>query len=127
MIMKLSKIALSVALLMAISGPVLAQNAAVVNGKSIPKAKLDKILESSGQPSTPELRERARDMLITRELINQEAIKSGVIANPIIQEQLEDARLNVLVGALFDNYIKRDGVSETNSMWRTRDLTIDGY
>ena len=25
---------------------------------------------------------------------------------------MEDARLNVLVGALFDNYIKRDGVSE---------------
>jgi peptidyl-prolyl cis-trans isomerase C len=110
--MKLSKIALSVALSMAISGPVLAQNAAVVNGKSIPKAKLDKILESSGQPSTPELRERARDLLITRELINQEAVKSGVIANPVVQEQLEDARLNVLVGAIFDNYIKRDGVSE---------------
>jgi len=110
--MKLSKIALSVALSMAICGPVMAQNAAVVNGKSIPKAKLDKILESSGQANTPELRERARDMLITRELINQEAIKTGVIANPVVQEQLEDARLNVLVGAVFESYIKRDGVSD---------------
>jgi peptidyl-prolyl cis-trans isomerase C len=110
--MKISKIALSMALSMAISGPVFAQNAAVVNGKSIPKAKLDKMLESSGQANNPELRERARDMLITRELINQEAIKTGVIANPVVQEQLEEARLNVLVGAVFEDYIKRDGVSD---------------
>ena len=110
---KLSEIALTVALSTALITPALAQNAAVVNGKSIPKAKLDKMLESTGQANNPELRERARDMLITRELINQEAMNRGVIGNPAIQDQLEEARLNILVGAVFDDYIKRDGVSDS--------------
>jgi peptidyl-prolyl cis-trans isomerase C len=51
-------------------------------------------------------------MLITRELINQEAIKRGVINNDGIQEQLEQARLNILVGAVFEDYIQREGVTE---------------
>lgn len=110
---KISQIALSLALSTALIAPTLAQNAAVVNGKSIPKAKLDKMLESTGQANNPELRERARDMLITRELISQEAMNRGVIANPAIQDQLEEARLNILVGAVFDDYIKRDGVSDS--------------
>ncbi len=111
--MKLSQIALSLALSTALITPAFAQNAAVVNGKSIPKAKLDKMLESTGQANNPELRERARDMLITRELISQEAMNRGVFANPAIQDQLEEARLNILVGAVFDDYIKRDGVSDS--------------
>jgi peptidyl-prolyl cis-trans isomerase C len=110
--MKLSNIALSLVLSAALVGPAIAQNAAVVNGKSIPKAKLDKMLESTGQANNPEIRERARDMLITRELINQEALNRGVIANPVVQDQLEEARLNILVGAVFDDYIKRDGVTD---------------
>jgi peptidyl-prolyl cis-trans isomerase C len=108
----LSNIAVSLALSVALASPVIAQNAAVVNGKSIPKATLDKLLESSGQANNPELRERARDMLITRELINQEAMNRGIIADPSIQAQLEEARLNILVGAVFDDYVKRDGVTD---------------
>lgn len=109
----LSTLAVSVALTATLATPVLAQNAAVVNGKAIPKAKLDKMLASAGQvANNPELRDRARDMLITRELINQEAIKRGVINNDGIQEQLEQARLNILVGAVFEDYIQREGVTE---------------
>ena len=109
----LSTLAVSVALTATLATPVLAQNAAVVNGKAIPKARLDKMLASAGQvANNPELRDRARDMLITRELINQEAIKRGVINNDGIQEQLEQARLNILVGAVFEDYIQREGVSE---------------
>jgi peptidyl-prolyl cis-trans isomerase C len=109
----LSTLAVSVALTATLATPVMAQNAAVVNGKAIPKAKLDKMLASAGQvANNPELRDRARDMLITRELINQEAIKRGVINNDGIQEQLEQARLNILVGAVFEDYIQREGVTE---------------
>ena len=91
----------------------IAQNAAVVNGKSIPKAKLDRLLASAGQAaSNSELRERARDMLITRELILQEANKRGITQNEAIQDQLEQAKLNILVAALMDNYIMNGGVNE---------------
>ncbi len=108
----LSTLALTAVLSTGITTTALAQNAAVVNGKAIPKAKLDKLIANSGQGTNPELRERARDMLITRELINQEAIKRGLLNNDNIQEQLEQARLNILVGAVFEDYIGRDGVSE---------------
>ena len=108
----LSTLAVSVALTASIATPVLAQNAAVVNGKAISKSKLDKLIANSGQGTNPELRERARDMLITRELINQEAIKRGLLNNENIQEQLDQARLNILVGVVFEDYIARDGVSE---------------
>ncbi|MEY2706756.1 MAG: hypothetical protein RI905_507, partial [Pseudomonadota bacterium] len=47
----LSTLAVSVALTATLATPVLAQNAAVVNGKAIPKAKLDKMLASAGQVS----------------------------------------------------------------------------
>ena len=63
----LPTLALSVAATMTITGalstPALAQNAAVVNGKAIPKAKLDKLIANSGQGSNPELRERAQQVL----------------------------------------------------------------
>ena len=51
-------------------------------------------------------------MLIDRELINQEAIKLGLLTNDNIQEQLEQARLNILVNAVLEDYITRDGVSD---------------
>jgi peptidyl-prolyl cis-trans isomerase C len=112
----LPTLALSIAATMTLTGALtthaLAQNAAVVNGKAIPKAKLDKLMASSGQGSNSELRERARDMLIDRELINQEAIKLGLLTNDNIQEQLEQARLNILVNAVLEDYITRDGVSD---------------
>ena len=57
---------------------VLAQNAAVVNGKPIPLAKLTRMLEKSGQMNSPDVKEKARDVLITKELILQEADKRGL-------------------------------------------------
>ncbi len=54
----LPTLALSVAATMTITGalstPALAQNAAVFNGKAIPKAKLDKLIANSRQGSNPE-------------------------------------------------------------------------
>ena len=111
--MKLTKFFGTFLLSALLSTGAFAQNAAVVNGKSIPKAKLDRLLASAGQAaSNSELRERARDMLITRELILQEANKRGITQNEAIQDQLEQAKLNILVSALMDNYILNGGVNE---------------
>ena len=49
-----------------------AQNAAIVNGKAIPKAQLDRLIKNSGQSATdPKIREQGRDLLITRESVIQ--------------------------------------------------------
>ena len=51
--------------------PALAQNAAVVNGKPIPKARVDEFVEAlaaQGRPDSPQLRELVREDLIDREI-----------------------------------------------------------
>lgn len=102
---------LSAALL---SANVMAQNAVIVNGKSIPKAQLDKLVQRSGQPDNPQVRDQAREMLVTRELVLQEADKRGVIQKEIVREQLEQARMGVLIAAVFEDYVEREGVAEAD-------------
>jgi len=97
-----------------ISANVLAQNAVIVNGKSIPKAQLDKLVQRSGQPDNPQVRDQAREMLVTRELILQEADKRGVIQNELVREQLEQARMGVLIAAVFEDYVEKEGVAEAD-------------
>jgi peptidyl-prolyl cis-trans isomerase C len=96
------------------SSNIMAQNAVIVNGKSIPKAQLDKLVQRSGQPDNPQVRDQAREMLVTRELVLQEADNRGVIQKEMVREQLEQARISVLVGAVFEDYVEREGVSESD-------------
>ena len=112
--MKISSLTASLlaAALAATVAPAMAQNAAVVNGKAIPSAKVDALIKKSGQPESPELRARARDMLVDRELIEQDAAKRGLLERDDIQEQLAAARLNVLVAAEFEDYVKNSPATE---------------
>ncbi|OWF65754.1 peptidylprolyl isomerase [Polynucleobacter hirudinilacicola] len=91
-----------------------AQNAVIVNGKSIPKAQLDKLVQKSGQPDNPQVRDQAREMLVTRELILQEADKRGVIQKESVRDQLEQARVGVLVAAVFEDYVEKEGVADAD-------------
>jgi peptidyl-prolyl cis-trans isomerase C len=89
--------------LMFTSASAFAQNAAVVNGKAIPKAKVDEfvqMLAGQGRPDTPELRAAVRDELIARELFVQEAEKRGLLKSPEVQRQLDMARQDILIRAL---------------------------
>ncbi len=95
-----------------IAAPALAQNAAIVNGKAIPKAQLDKLVQKSGQPDNPQVRDQAREMLVTRELILQEANNRGVIQKESVREQLEQSRVGILVAAVFEDYVEKEGVTE---------------
>ena len=104
-------ISFSLAVLL-IPAPAFAQNAAIVNGKSIPKAQLDKLVQKSGQGDNPQVRDQAREMLVTKELILQEADKRGVIQKESVREQLEQSRVGILVAAVFEDYIEKEGVTE---------------
>ncbi len=97
-----------------ISTSVIAQNAVIVNEKSIPKTQLDTLVQRSGQPDNPQVRDQARAMLVTRELVLQEADKRGVIQKELVRKQLEQARLGVLIAAVFEDYIERAGVAEAD-------------
>ncbi|CAM3664009.1 peptidylprolyl isomerase [Polynucleobacter antarcticus] len=105
----LSISALSFALL---SNQSFAQNAAIVNGKAIPKAQLDRLVQKSKQADSPQVRDQGREMLITRELILQEANNRGIPQKEAVRDQLEQAKMGVLIAAVFEEYVDREGVSD---------------
>ncbi len=91
-----------------------AQNAVVVNGKAIPKTQLDKLVKKSGQADNPQVRDQAREMLVTRELILQEADKREITKKEEIRDQIEQSRIGILVAAVFEDYIEKEGVAEAD-------------
>ncbi len=100
---------LSLALL---SSTAFAQNAAIVNGKPIPKSQLDKLIQKSNQPDTPQVRDQGREMLVTRELILQEANNRGITQKESVRDQLEQSKMGILIAAVFEDYVQREGVDE---------------
>ena len=87
----------------------------VVNGVTIPQARIDAMnreLTASGQPDSPERRNAVKEELINREVLVQAALKRGVDKNPDVAAQMEMARQAVLVRALFENEVKANPISD---------------
>jgi peptidyl-prolyl cis-trans isomerase C len=94
---------------------VFAQNAAVVNNKAIPKAKVDEFVEAlvkQGRPDSPELRTMVRDELIARELFVQEAEKQGLARKPEVVRQLENVKQDLLIRAFLSEHLKKNPVKD---------------
>ena len=89
----------------------------VVNGVSIPQARVDamaKELEAQGHPDSPERTQAIKEELINREVLAQAAKKRGIDKDPEIQMQMDMARQAVLVRALFENEMKQHPVSDAD-------------
>ena len=92
-----------------------AQNVAVVNGKPVPKARVDALMTqatSQGQPRTPELESQVRDEVVLREMFAQEAERQGVPATPEFKAQMELARQSILIRELFTGYQKKHPITD---------------
>lgn len=92
-----------------------AQNIAIVNGKAVPKSRLDTLLtqaQRGGQQVTPEIQQQARDQTVLREIFAQEAEKRGMAASPDFRLQMELARQSLLIRELFEDYKKKNPVSD---------------
>jgi len=117
--MKLNTFAKAATLLaaMTVAAPlVFAQNIAVVNGKAVPKARVDAMLDQiakqaqPGQPAperTPELEKKVRDEVVLREIFIQEAERRGLQKSKDYQDQMEFARQSVLMRALIQDEEKK--------------------
>ena len=93
----------------------IAQNIAIVNGKAVPKARLDALAQQvakSGRPVTPEVQQQMRDAVITREIFAQEAEKLGLMGSDDYKNQMEIARQTVLITVLLDDFKKKNAVSD---------------
>ncbi|MGJ7489867.1 foldase protein PrsA [Variovorax sp. ZT4R33] len=103
--------------LSAASAGAFAQNVAIVNGKAVPKARMDVLaqqLASAGRPVTPEMEPQLREEVIAREVFMQEAQKQGLDASDDYRSQIELARQAILIRTLFDNYRKTNPVTDAD-------------
>ena len=94
-----------------------AQNIAIVNGKAVPKARVDALaqqLARSGRPVTPEMQGQIREEVIAREVFMQEAEKLGLSANDDFKTQMELARQAILIRELFADFQKKNPVTDAD-------------
>jgi peptidyl-prolyl cis-trans isomerase C len=92
-----------------------AQNVAIVNGKAVPKTRLDALtqqIERSGRPVTPDMQAQLREEVIAREIFMQEADKLGLAATDSFKAQMELARQTLLIRELFADYEKKNPVTD---------------
>ena len=92
-----------------------AQNVAIVNGKAVPKARVEALMEQvkrSGRPVTPEMEGQIKDEVIAREIFMQEAQSRGLDATDDFRSQVELARQSILIRELFGDYQKKNPVTD---------------
>jgi peptidyl-prolyl cis-trans isomerase C len=111
------KLSLAACVSLALLAPLAAQaqNVAIVNGKAVPKARVDALVAQvtkGGQPKTPELEQQVRDEVVLREMFMQEAEKRRLQTSPEYKAQMEMARQQILIRELFEDYRKRNPVTD---------------
>ena len=104
------------------------KNVATVNGIGIPKSRLDFVAKSQlaqaqqqqGQPGqqplqdTPEFRDNLREILITREILYQEAVKRKLDKTPDYQTQLDLAKQQIILAVLIEDLSKKLNPTEAD-------------
>lgn len=126
--MKTSRFALAamMAASLSLAAPLVsAQNIAIVNGKAVPKARvdamIDQILKSPQQPGqppmarTPDLEQKVRDEIVLREIYIQEAERRGLQRSDDYKTQMEFARQSILIRSLFADIEKTAGTSDAEA------------
>jgi len=96
-----------------------AQNVAIVNGKAVPKARVDALIKqvqvqaaAQNQQLPPDLDARVRDKVVMDEIFTQEAEKRGLTASSDYKFQMEQARQSVLTKLLTQDFVKKNPVSD---------------
>lgn len=111
-----SAVALAAALLLPLAAT--AQNIAIVNGKAVPKARVDLLLQQAqraGQQISPEMAGMAKDEVVRREIFAQEAEKRGIAGTPDYKAQMELARQSILIRELFEDFKKKNPVTDAEA------------
>mgnify|MGYP001078515552 CR=1 FL=1 len=125
---KLSKFAIAMLAGTLMSAPVLAADKpfVTVNGAAISQATAEMFVsqgKSRGMPDTPEMRSQIREELIGRELLWQEARKSGYDKKPEIAAQAEAEKKKILaqaeatkqaviIRAFVEDFVKKNPVTD---------------
>ena len=103
--------------LVACAVPALAQNLAIVNGKPVPKTRIDALtqqLARSGRPVTPDIEAQIKEEVIAREIFMQEAQKRGLDATDDYKAQIELAKQTILIRELFSKFQENNAVTDAD-------------
>ncbi len=104
------------------------KNVAIVNGIGIPQSRLEFVAKSQiaqgqqqqGQPGqqplqdTPEFRDNLREILITREILYQEAVRRKLDKNPDYQTQVDLAKQQIILALLIEDLSKKLNPSDAD-------------
>ncbi|CAN7406342.1 peptidylprolyl isomerase [Massilia sp. LjRoot122] len=109
-------LAISFAVTAMIAAPAFAQNAATVNGKPIPAAKVDQVVKqvvAQGRATdSPQLREAIKKDLIGREVLIQEADKAGIGGRADVKAAIDNARQSIIINAMLADYVKKNPIKD---------------
>lgn len=95
-----------------------AQNIAIVNGKAVPKSRVDALMQQvarSGQQLPPGSEQRVKDETVLREIFAQEAERRGIQASADYRAQLELARQSILIREMFEDFRKKNPATDTEA------------
>jgi peptidyl-prolyl cis-trans isomerase C len=90
---------------------------ATVNGVAVPQSRMNLMMQRQGQrgmPDNEQTRAMVREELINRELIAQEAQRSGVGKRPEVQTQIDFARQEILVNAFISDWARKNPLSDAD-------------
>ena len=97
----------------------LAQNVAIVNGKPVPKSRVDALIKqvqaqaaAQNQQLPPDLEQRVRDKVVMDEIFTQEAEKRGMGSTADYRAQMDLLRQSILIRELFTDYQKKNPVTD---------------
>lgn len=111
-------LAISFAVTAMIAAPAFAQNAATVNGKPIPAAKVDQMVKqvvAQGRATdSPQLRDAIKKELIGREVLIQEADKQGIGGRADVKAAIDNARQSIIINAMLADYVKKNPVKDAD-------------
>ena len=109
--------------LLALGTAASAQNLALVNGKPIPKARFDYMLEkikaSQKEEITPahdeKIRAELREKMIGQEILAQEAQRRGVETQADYKTEMAFAKQSIMINTMFSEYAKKNKPTEAEA------------
>jgi len=90
---------------------------ATVNGVAVPRARAEALLKQQaarGMPDNDQSRAMIRDELINREVLIQEANKSGVARSAEVANQIDLARQEIVISAYLREWVRKNPISDAD-------------
>ncbi|MFG6440854.1 peptidylprolyl isomerase [Roseateles sp. LKC17W] len=115
----MKKFALAAAVAALVPAAAIAQNIATVNGKPVPKARMETLIQqvtkSGQQQRSPELEAQVKDEVVRREIFMQAAEKAGIPQTSDYKAQMELARQMLLIRGLMEDFKTKNPVADAEA------------